>query len=65
LHLSTIAIAVNGLTKNEDAYSKLKSSPNGMIALLSVTQYSAIAPPILYVPISPYFMKETLLPSKN
>ena len=38
LHLSTIAIAVSGLTKNEEAYSKLKSSPNGMIALLSVTQ---------------------------
>ena len=65
LHLSTIAIAVSGLTKNEEACSKVKSSPNGMIALLSVTQYSAMAPPILYVPASPYFINDTLLPSKN
>lgn len=47
LILWTIQIAVSGLTKSATPCSNVVLSLKGMIDLVSVTQYSAIEPPIV------------------
>ena len=63
LILWTIQIAVSGLTKSATPCSKVVVSLSGMIDFVSVTQNSAIEPPMVY-PYSRYLLKPTLLPTR-
>jgi len=62
--LSTIPRAVRGFTNRAAPYSNDIPSFNGIQLRTSVTQYSAIAPPILYVPSSNYLLNATRLSLK-